>query len=55
MIIYMQQGLGKFTLRTDQDPNIDAVLQSTNDTFAITSHSLDQTARAGAFQIISGI
>jgi hypothetical protein len=50
MIMYMQQGLGKLlTLLTDKDPNIDAAIQSTKDIFAIASHSLDQTARAGAF------
>ena len=50
MIMYMQQGLGKLlSTLTDKDPNIDAAIQSTKDIFAIASHSLDQTARAGAF------
>lgn len=50
MIMYLQQGLGKLlsTLK-DKDPNIDAAVQSTKDIFAIASHTLDQTARAGAF------
>jgi hypothetical protein len=46
----MQQGLGKLlTSLMDKYPNIDAAIQSTKDTFAIASHSLDQTPHAEAF------
>ena len=46
----MQQALGSLLEKVkNKDPNMDDIVQTVRDIFAMSTKSLDQTARAGAF------
>ena len=54
MTCYTQKALGIFLENLQsENPNIDRAIQTTRDVFAMTTKSLDQVARAGAFHHMS--